>query len=110
LQRLERIVRSVIFFCLETKGKYWNVKFKSEEINLSMKKDYGGDFKSPGSQTTTRLEKRIVRSVGIIIILAWKQKGRGKQAWNVKLCNGIYWTNKTSFWTRKVGEFQLADL
>jgi hypothetical protein len=65
LQRLERIVRSVIFFCLETKGKYWNVKFKSEEINLTMKKDYGGDFKSPGSQTTTRLEKRIVRSVGI---------------------------------------------
>jgi hypothetical protein len=40
LQRLERIVRSVIFFCLETKGKYWNVKFKSEEINLTMKKDF----------------------------------------------------------------------
>jgi hypothetical protein len=47
LQRLERIVRSVIFVCLETKGKYWNVKFKSEEINLTMKKYYGGDFKSP---------------------------------------------------------------
>jgi hypothetical protein len=57
---------------------YWNVKFKSEEINLTMKKVYGGDFKSPGSQTTTRLEKRIVRSVGKIIILAWKQKRKGK--------------------------------
>jgi hypothetical protein len=54
------------------------VKFKSEEINLTMKKDYGGNFKSPGSETTTRLEKRIVRSVGIIMILARKQKGKGK--------------------------------